>query len=279
MGGTAMRRGLTLLEILISLIVLVIGILPIFALFPLGQQRAVEVMRNTYVSIVVHSVRDALKLGLSRMRFDLGTEQGFVYMGPGVDEELKEEGRTYPSDMTYADGDPPKIDTAAAYWIRLPRGKQVFMFPRRDPKDPASCDFPGFVTDASGAPDTTHPKTERAFHLGWWQWRVRKMKPGDRDPADPTRTLTRKEIEDAKRDPLVGYSYAFRIMEAYKDTNNDGKPDTPLTADHTAYTVTIYVYFGFRGVEKVIERGHLDRAFKLLNHRPVSPPYHFILTQ
>jgi len=274
-----MRRGLTLLEILVALVVLIIGILPIFALFPLGQQRAVEVMRNTYVSIIVHSVRDALKLGMSRMHLNLGTEEGFVYMGPGVAEELKEEGRNFPSDMTYEDGDPPKIETAAAYWIRLPQGKQVFMFPRRDPKDPTSCDFPGFVTGASGTPDTTHPKTERVFHLGWWQWRVRNMHPGDRDPDDPARTLTKKEIEDAKRDPLSAYSYAIRIMEAYKDTNGDGKPDTPVTSDHTAFTVTIYVYFGFRGVENLISKGRKDMAFQLRRHHPVAPPYHFILTQ
>jgi|GEM_PF-1941581 len=274
-----MRRGLTLLEILVALVVLIIGILPIFALFPLGQQRAVEVMRNTYVSIIVHSVRDALKLGMSRMRLNLGTEEGFVYMGPGVAEELKEEGRNFPSDMTYEDGDPPKIETAAAYWIRLPQGKQVFMFPRRDPKDPTSCDFAGFVTDASGTPDTTHPKTERVFHLGWWQWRVRNMHPGDRDPDDPPRTLTKKEIEDAKRDPLSAYSYAIRIMEAYKDTNGDGKPDTPVTSDRTAFTVTIYVYFGFRGVENLISKGRKDMAFRLRRHHPVAPPYHFILTQ
>jgi len=274
-----MRRGMTLLEILIALIVLVIGILPIFALFPLGQQRAVEVMRNTYVSIVANSVRDALKLGLSRMRFNLGGEEGFVYMGPGVDEELKEEGRTYPADLTYDDGDPPKINPAAAYWVRLPRGRQVFMFPRRDPKEPASCDFPGFMTDEHGSVDTTHPKTERVFHLGWWQWRVRKMRPGDRDPVDPNRTLTKKEIEDAKRDPLAAFSYAFRIMEAYKDTNNDGKPDTPVSSDHTAYTVTVYVYYGFRGVEDLIKKGQKERAFRLRRHRPVAPPFHFHLAQ
>ena len=227
----------------------------------------------------MHSVRDALKLGMSRMYVNLGTEEGFVYMGPGVAQELREERRKFPSDVTYEDGDPPKIDRAAAYWIRLPRGKQVFMFPRRNPRDAASCQFAGFVADDSGAPDTTHPKTERVFHLGWWQWRVRNMRPGNRDPDDPTRRLTKKEIEDAKRDPLSAYSYCIRIMEAYKDTNGDGKPDTPVSSDHSAFTVTIYVYFGFRGVESLIGKGRRKMAFNLLRHRPVAPPYHFILTR
>jgi len=262
-----MRRGFTILEILITLLILVVGLLPIFALFPLGQQRAAEVTRDCYASLIVQGVRDSIELALAKARvtFTNGT-RGFVYMGEGVRELLAEQGKSLPSDLTYDDGDDPSIDESAHYWVKLPTGNEKFLYPRHRPNQYA---FEGYVNN-----DSFHPKVRKVFPMGY---RIKQIAEKGKDPDDPYRKISDKERQEAKDDPLPGYSYAFLIREAKKDTNDDGVPDTLISSDHNIYLVTVFIYRNFRKVENWLSRNREDLAFKLREHRPYRV-YSFYVT-
>lgn len=59
-------RGMTLLEILLSLLVLVLGVMGVLALFPPGIQSATESMEDTNAAVIAESVAHALT---NSMRF------------------------------------------------------------------------------------------------------------------------------------------------------------------------------------------------------------------
>ncbi|MCX7703153.1 MAG: type II secretion system GspH family protein [Planctomycetota bacterium] len=261
-----MRHGFTLLEVLITMMILIIGLLPIFALFPLGHQRTAEVMRDTYAAIIVQLVQGALEVGITRLRVTLDSgERGFVFLGDGVETLLQEQAKTLPRDLTYDDGSPPSVDTSAAYWIRLPAPGEKFLYPRFDPSRYA---LEGYVktTSPTGAPvdDLTHPMTKKVFPLGW---KLRKLAEGV-DPDDPTRSVSDKEKKEAENDPYSSYGYAFLIEEAMIDTNGDGTPDSysPL---HNIFEVTVFIYRNFGALNELFLSGQDAQAFQHRNHKPV----------
>lgn len=260
-----MCRGFTLLEILITMMILIIGLLPIFALFPLGHERTREVIRDTYSAIIVQHVQDAIELGLERMRVTTGSgERGFVFLGEGVETLLREQGKSLPKDLTYEDGDPPSIDTSAHYWVRLPSPGEEFFYPR---SNPSQYRLEGYVEIEEGGhlvKDYTHPKAKKVFPLGW---RLRSLADGI-DPDDPTRAVSDKEKEEAKIDPYASYGYAFLIKEAKIDTDGDGNPDS-YSPHHNIFRVTVFIYRNFEAVERIFEAGNEARAYSHRNHKPV----------
>jgi type II secretory pathway pseudopilin PulG len=66
-------RGMTLIEILIALIVMVLGVLGIMALFPPALQSGTESMEETNASIVAESVAHALTAALQSAQQDAGS--------------------------------------------------------------------------------------------------------------------------------------------------------------------------------------------------------------
>lgn len=67
------RRGVTLIEILLALIVMVLGVVGILALFPPALQQAAESMEDTQAAIVGESVAHALVSALRNAEFDKAT--------------------------------------------------------------------------------------------------------------------------------------------------------------------------------------------------------------
>jgi hypothetical protein len=248
------------------MMILIVGLLPIFALFPLGHQRTAEVMRDTYSAIIVQQVQSALELGITRLRVTLDTgERGFVFLGEGVETLLQEQGKQLPRDLTYDDGNPPSVDTSADYWVRLPSGNEKFLYPRYNPSKFA---LDGYVkiTTPSGATvdDLTHPMTKKVFPLGW---RLRRLAEGT-DPDNPMRTVSDSEKEEARNDPYPSYGYAFLIEEAKIDTNGDGVPDS-FSPMHNIFLVTVFIYRNFSALKELFAAGNDDQAFNHRNHKPV----------
>ena len=69
------RRGVTLIEILLALIIMVLGVVGILALFPGALMLAGESMEDTQSSIVGESVAHALVNALRNAEFDKATLQ------------------------------------------------------------------------------------------------------------------------------------------------------------------------------------------------------------
>jgi len=262
-----MCRGFTLLEILITMMILIVGLLPIFALFPLGHQRTREVIRDTYSAIIVEQVQDALELGIERLRVTTASgERGFIFLGEGVETLLEEQGKSLPTDITNEDGDPPSIDTSAHYWVRLPAPGEKYLYPRYNPSVYRLEGYVKIEKKGGGlVDDYTHPKAKKVFPLGW---RLRKLAEGI-DPDDPTRTVSDAEKEEAETDPYATYGYAFIIEEAKIDTNGDGTPDS-YSPHHNIFRVTLFIYRNFRVVEeRFFGAGNDAGGYAHRNHKPV----------
>jgi Tfp pilus assembly protein PilV len=67
------RRGITLIEILLALIVMVLGVVGILALFPPALQQAAESMEDTQAAILGESVAHALVAAMRNADFDKAT--------------------------------------------------------------------------------------------------------------------------------------------------------------------------------------------------------------
>lgn len=63
------RRGFTILEILIAIVVLVLGIMGIIALFPTAIESGNKTIEDSYASAITQSVVDALTVGLRESRY------------------------------------------------------------------------------------------------------------------------------------------------------------------------------------------------------------------
>lgn len=77
----AIRRGFTILEILIAIVVLVLGITGILALFPTAIDSGNKTVEDTYSAAITQSVVDAIAVGLreSRYQWDAGPPNDQVW--------------------------------------------------------------------------------------------------------------------------------------------------------------------------------------------------------
>jgi prepilin-type N-terminal cleavage/methylation domain-containing protein len=76
------RRGFTILEILIAIVVLVLGITGIIALFPTAIESGNKTIEDSYASAITQSVVDALTVGLRESRYQYrvpGTGKTYTY--------------------------------------------------------------------------------------------------------------------------------------------------------------------------------------------------------
>lgn len=74
------ERGMTLIEILLSLIILVLGMVGILALFPAALQQSVESVEDTSAGMVAESVAHALATGMRFSNYNSGTQQWEVVL-------------------------------------------------------------------------------------------------------------------------------------------------------------------------------------------------------
>lgn len=105
------RRGFTLIEILIAIVVLVLGITGIVALFPTAIESGNQTVEDTYAATITQSVVDSISVGIRESRYShrsAGTNRVWTYFLMNHDGVLFEAVET-PED--YA-------DTAAKLWAR-----------------------------------------------------------------------------------------------------------------------------------------------------------------
>lgn len=150
------RRGITLIEILLALIVMVLGVVGILALFPPALQMAGESMEDTQAAILGESVAHALVSALRNAEFDRTTLRYRVVLTHDL----------YSTDPS-ANGNGEK----GRYEFILPEGEKVpgtapswYLFPSAAKPPPQD---PGAKVDlASWDPESD----SRVFKLGGDGW-------------------------------------------------------------------------------------------------------------
>lgn len=125
------RRGFTILEILIAIVILVLGISGIVALFPTAIESGNQTVQDSYAAAITQSVVDALAVGVRESHYGVLDGQNpprrwdyFIFDHDGVYDKMVPSPQAYTSD--------PNI--AAADWcILLPQGKDPNMDPAQEP--------------------------------------------------------------------------------------------------------------------------------------------------
>jgi prepilin-type N-terminal cleavage/methylation domain-containing protein len=223
------NKGFTIVEILIAMVVLSVGLLGLLGVFPAGIRKTSEIVEDSNAAIIAEGVRNSIQLALERARIEEGSEKGFIYLGEGVEALMDEKGDVMPIDITTHDGTPASINKAADYWVKLPYDSdEEYLYPRWNPSVFEMDDY--VLLEAAvpgGLPREVEP-VKRVFPCGW------DIVKAAKDPS-----LTTAERDEANKDPFSQYSYAFSVKEA-----KVGDPPA-VTADHSLYELTIYIYRNF----------------------------------
>ncbi len=122
-------NGFTILEILISIVVLVLGITGIVALFPTAIGSSKATVQDTYAASIAQSVIDAVKVGLRSAKYIHNADSYFIFSHDGVLDAAP----TNPA--VYDDGTDKKWQKD--YCILLPRiganttvaNEPIFLYP------------------------------------------------------------------------------------------------------------------------------------------------------
>jgi prepilin-type N-terminal cleavage/methylation domain-containing protein len=100
------RRGFTIIEILIAIVVLVLGITGIVALFPTAIESGNQTVEDTYAATITQSVVDAISVGLRESRYSYRTQPPnadrvwtyFVFNHDGVIDQMVQQPEVYDLD-------------------------------------------------------------------------------------------------------------------------------------------------------------------------------------
>ncbi len=124
-------RGFTILEILISIVILVLGISGIVALFPTAIESGNQTVQDSYAAAITQSVVDAIAVGIRESRYRVSDGQNpprvwsyFIFDHDGVYDPM------VPSPQAFAAD--PRI-SAADWCILLPQGVDPNVDPGREP--------------------------------------------------------------------------------------------------------------------------------------------------
>jgi hypothetical protein len=158
MNGIAPRkdRGLTLIEILLALIVMVLGIVGILALFPPALESAKESMENTQAAIAGESVANALSVAVRFATYDPATNTWLATLTHDLQGSGMSVRYTFPL---------PQFSNTAM------DGSRTGTFPQHHPP---------------GVPAVENIEGQQAFGLGsdpWTSARLAEVRKSD--PSDP----------------------------------------------------------------------------------------------
>ena len=80
-GNSGRRLGFTLVEILISLVVLLVAIAGILSLLVASTRQAGEVVEDTYAATLARSVFEAVRVGVRERSFAIDRGDGVIVRG------------------------------------------------------------------------------------------------------------------------------------------------------------------------------------------------------
>src|SRR4051812_27883869 len=93
------QSGFTLMEILISMTILMIGLLPMLAVFKTALNNLNRSIEDTYASAIAQSVMDSIRLGMHDMKVDHGPlSKFFIFDHEGVAAAKREEAQAQSPD-------------------------------------------------------------------------------------------------------------------------------------------------------------------------------------
>jgi prepilin-type N-terminal cleavage/methylation domain-containing protein len=204
------QSGFTLMEILIAMAILMIGLLPMLAVFRTAIANLNRAIEDTYAAAIAQSVADSIRLGLKDMKVehDSGTlnEVRFFLLEHDGSEHFEEDraylktadisspafkgtklGRDYVVVLPSRDNETENITGST------PRGK-AFLYPRKTEGDtrPAL----QYVNRQTGK-----QKIEKVYQLG------KKMKSKANEQQDD-------KVFEAQNDAYAQYSFAFTVRRA-----------------------------------------------------------------
>ena len=240
-------RGFTLMEILISMTILLIGLLPMLAVFKTALNNLNRSIEDTYASAIAQSVMDSIRLGLREMKIDQGPQgRGFIFDHDGTtasgdrsDLEVDRQGMLRDADLTQPSFLPRLMPRE--YFILLPNDTETepappgvggtplgraFLYPRKNAGDNAARKGAEYVVQRVGAVQGRKLKVEKTYQLG--------------------KKLASSAFKVEQNDALPQYSFAFTIRTAKAPNPLDPKPDLKQQSVFGGlYEVVVMVYRRF----------------------------------
>lgn len=208
------RRGFTLIEILIALVIVSIGLIGILALLTSSLRAAGEIVEDSIASTVARSVYESLREGTRKRGFIVrdGTNyvRGFVFIHEGIKDSG---GETAPPTVPTKLDDTTQLGVlrASDFAVFLPPEPttgldKIFVYPRPD----------GAATENAANTDDSN-STDTNIH-------------GQVLPLKIKRTYQLKEHPDkpAPNDVLEQYSFAFAIQRALSPRLTDAGTGAPI---------------------------------------------------
>ena len=228
------KRGFTIIEILIAIVILVVGILGILAIFPRAIKSATKTIEDTYSGIISQSVMDSVKMGIRESKIVVQTG------GPGSPAKkfflLQHDGVT--TDFTKIDDinniSPAQTDAL----IYLPGNDDFYIYPKANGLSGTTLSGCSASNDKSRLEqDPMH--TEKIYAFGDRTGPGPTQITGASYLADLMKNGTPGEQAMARKDPYLTYGFALVVNRSIV---NGQKSDD-------LFMVMVYVYRNFLNIK------------------------------
>jgi type II secretory pathway pseudopilin PulG len=258
MRNRAAQKGMTLIEILIALLVMVLGVLGIMALFPPALQSASESMEETNAAIIGESVAHSLAEAFSNP--DEDTQSPKLLLRCTMSHDMKAGDKTR-GRFTFILPPLPANPMTNQEWYHYP---STSMPPGQG--SPAAGDPGSRMTGGEWDPT----EDDRHFQLGGDQWTVDAVESvhAENDPTDPLLQFA-FSFDIRKVDDMWYQRKSGGAIDPYR--NVAMKPDD-YEAMEKLYEIRIHIMRithqgGANGAEGVASRRYITTISKRLSVR------------
>lgn len=232
--------GFTLLEILISMVILMVGLLGILAVFPTAMRAAARAVEDTYAASIAQSVIDSIHLGMRTAHARFDEQRAFFLLDHDGVKDLEDDRGGLLANMDIESPQAWDQLLPRDYCIRLPahteletptRGK-AYLFPRERPEHNAQ----GKGTVKVRGPNGDKLEVKKVYELGK---KMGKEEPG-KDP---------EKLAVERRDPYPQYGFAFTIRRTKAPNPLNPEPNLTTVApakEVMLYEVVVMIFRNFR---------------------------------
>lgn len=244
--GKRGQAGFTLMEILIAMAVLMVGLIPMLAVFRTALFNLNRSIEDTYASAIAQSVFDAIRVGMKDMKYELADGTKFFILDHDGSEHLEQDRKTILKDADLTQAGTAANVLARDYAILLPKYTETeppppgrsgtpigkaFLYPRENAGDNqarrAARNVSVRMTGADGSQfDASKLEIKKVYQLG--------------------RSLANSTQEVEKNDAYPQYSFAFSIRAA--KSQNPSAPNYQSEGQDTIpglYEVTVKIFRNF----------------------------------